>query len=230
MSGPRAGDLSREEKARLFERLRASRGIPPGSAGSAGDSPIPYLAVRPDPLPLSFAQQRLWFLDRLRPGDPSYNVPAVLEIGGALRPGALRQALAGLTDRHEALRTTFVEIAERPAQVVAQHLAVPLPLVDLTALPEPARGAEAERLVRAEALSPFDLAAGPLLRALLLRLEAERHVAVLNLHHIVCDGWSMGVLVREMAALYEAAATRTLTPDLRRWVERGAASGIDPKA
>jgi len=177
---------------------------------AADDSaPIPRLAVRPDPLPLSFAQQRLWFLDRLRPGDPSYNVPAVLEIAGALSPAALRQALEDLAARHEALRTTFREIEDHPAQIVAAHLAVPLPLVDLAALPQTARTPEADRLVRDEVLRPFDLTAGPLLRALLVKQNASLHVLALNLHHIVCDGWSLGVLVREMAALYENASSGT---------------------
>ncbi|HSS49962.1 MAG TPA: amino acid adenylation domain-containing protein, partial [Thermoanaerobaculia bacterium] len=160
-------------------------------------------------LPLSFSQQRLWFLDRLRPGDPSYNVPAVLEITGALSPAALRQALEDLAARHEALRTTFADVDDRPVQVVALRLAIPLPLADLAGLPQPARDAETERIVHAEVLRPFDLTAGPLLRALLVRLEAERHVLVLNLHHIVCDGWSLGVLVREMAAFYESASSGT---------------------
>jgi amino acid adenylation domain-containing protein len=209
---PGAAGLSREEKARLFERLRARKGLSVVT-GVAGEEPsessILRREPRPDPLPLSFAQQRLWFLDRLHPGDPSYNVPAVLEIGGPLRPEALRLALESLTDRHEALRTTFREVDERPAQIVAPHLAVPLPLVDLTALPETgwgARGEELERIVRDEVLRPFDLAAGPLLRALLVRQAAESHIVLLNLHHVVCDGWSMGVLVREVAALYSAGA------------------------
>ncbi len=173
---------------------------------AAADS-IPHLTVRPDPLPLSFSQQRLWFLDRLRPGDPSYNVPAVLEIAGALSPAALRQSLEDLAARHEALRTTFADVDDRPAQIVAPRLAVPLSLVDLAALPDAIRSPEAERLVQEEVVRPFDLTAGPLLRALLVRPETDRHVLVLNLHHIVCDGWSLGVLVREMAAFYEGAAS-----------------------
>ncbi|HEV7783970.1 MAG TPA: condensation domain-containing protein, partial [Thermoanaerobaculia bacterium] len=172
-------------------------------------APIARPDPRPDPLPLSFSQQRLWFLDRLRPGDPSYNVPAVLEIAGALSPAALAHGLEDLAARHEALRTTFADVDDRPAQVVAPYLAVPLPLIDLAALPPAGRGSEAERLVQEEVLRPFDLTAGPLLRALLVRLEAERHILALNLHHIVCDGWSLGVLVREMAALYEGAASGT---------------------
>src|SRR5258707_6905342 len=151
---PGLAGLSRQEKARLFERLRARQGLP-GGTGGAGEEPFRRREPRPDPLPLSFAQQRLWFLDRLHPGDPSYNVPAVLEIGGPLRPDALRRALESLTDRHEALRTTFREVGERPAQIVAPHLAVPLPFVDLTALPETGRGVrgeETERIVRDEVL------------------------------------------------------------------------------
>ncbi|HEV7509096.1 MAG TPA: amino acid adenylation domain-containing protein [Thermoanaerobaculia bacterium] len=205
MSEPRLADLSREEKARLFERLRARQ----GSAAAVPEAPISRLDPRPGSLPLSFSQQRLWFLDRLRPGDPTYNVPAVLEIAGALSPAALRQALEDLAARHEALRTTFADADERPVQVVAPRLAVPLPLVDLAALPQAIRGSEAERLVQEEILWPFDLTAGPLMRALLVRLEPERHILALNLHHIVCDGWSLGVLVREMAAFYQGAVSGT---------------------
>jgi amino acid adenylation domain-containing protein len=255
---PGLAGLSRQEKARLFERLRARKGLSAGT-GAAGEAPILRCEPRPQPLPLSFAQQRLWFLDRLHPGDPSYNVPAVLEIRGPLRPDALRRALESLTDRHEALRTTFREVDERPAQIVAPHLAVPLPLVDLTALPETGRGArgeELERIVKDEVLGPFDLAAGPLLRALLLRQAAESQIAILNLHHVVCDGWSLGVLVHEMAALYAAAvagAPAGLVADLpplpiqyadfavwqRGWLQgerlasqlgfwRGALAGVEP--
>jgi len=206
MAEPRLADLSREEKARLFERLRV-RQATSGPSGTSGEAPIRRLDPRPDPLPLSFSQQRLWFLDRLRPGDPSYNVPTVLEIAGALSPTALEHALEYLAARHEVLRTTFVEHDDRPAQVVAPRLAVPLPLVDLAALPPPARGSESERIVQEEVLRPFDLAGGPLLRALLVRLDVKRHAVAITLHHIVCDGWSLGVLVREMAALYQGAAS-----------------------
>ncbi len=165
--------------------------------------------------PLSSAQRRLWLLGRIWPGSPTYNIPAVLHCAGRLETGALAAALDGLRSRHEALRTTFPEEAGGPIQRISPAAALPLPLVDLAAL-GPSRGpAEAERLAAAEARRPFDLAAGPLLRALLLRLgagEYGEHRLALTVHHIVADGWSMGVLLRDLAALYEAAVTGRPAP------------------
>ncbi|HSK78975.1 MAG TPA: amino acid adenylation domain-containing protein, partial [Thermoanaerobaculia bacterium] len=152
------------------------------------------------PQVLSFAQQRLWLLDRLEPGSAAYNIPAAVELAGRLDVAALCAALSEVVRRHEALRTTFPLAAGEPVQVVAEPAGFSLPLVDLESVPE----AEASRLAAAEARRPFDLGRGPLLRAVLLRPAAGRHVLLLNLHHIVSDGWSMGVLVRELGALYPA--------------------------
>jgi amino acid adenylation domain-containing protein len=162
--------------------------------------------------PVSYAQQRLWFLDRLEPGTPLYNLPSAIAAEGRLDVAALAASLREIVRRHEALRTTFAGRAEGPVQVIHPQVAFELPLVDLQALPPGAREAEAQRLATAEARRPFDLARGPLARALLLRLEAERHLAVLTLHHVVSDGWSMGVLVREIAALYPAFAAGSPSP------------------
>ncbi|MBZ4423313.1 non-ribosomal peptide synthetase, partial [Myxococcus sp. RHSTA-1-4] len=159
--------------------------------------PVP----RTGPLPLSFAQQRLWFLDRLEPGSPFYNMPSVLWLDGALDVGALERSLTELVRRHEVLRTTF---ADGPVQVIHPPPHLSLPVVDLSSLPEASREDEARRLAREEARRPFDLTRGPLLRATLLRLGDTRHLLVLVLHHVVSDGWSMDVLVRESAALYAA--------------------------
>jgi non-ribosomal peptide synthetase component F/acyl carrier protein len=153
------------------------------------------------PLPVSFAQQRLWFLDRLTPGSAAYNIPWPLRITGPLAPGALAAALQALIERHEALRTTFVEHEGEPGQVIHPPEPPALPVVDLSGLPPLTRDREAGRWILAESLRPFDLAAGPLLRATLLRLEASEHVLLLVLHHIVADGWSMEVLTRELLAL-----------------------------
>ncbi|HEY0558037.1 MAG TPA: condensation domain-containing protein, partial [Thermoanaerobaculia bacterium] len=168
-------------------------------------------------LPASFAQERLWFLDRLEPGSPLYNIPAALEIAGRLDREALARALGEIVRRHEALRTTFTAGAvgpDGPLQVIhpassflgTSGIAVEIPAIDLRGLPAAGRNAAAERLATEEARRPFDLGRGPLLRVLLVRLEEERHLAVLTLHHIVGDGWSMGVLVREIAALMPAFA------------------------
>jgi len=155
-------------------------------------------------LPLSFAQQRLWFLDQLEPGSPAYNIYAALRLDGALDVTALEQTLAEIICRHEILRTTYSMSDEQPVQVVAPSLRVPLEVFDVRALPRHERADEAQRLATHEASRPFDLARGPLLRACLLRLDEQEHILLLTMHHIISDGWSMGVLAGEVAALYRA--------------------------
>ncbi|MEA2692171.1 MAG: hypothetical protein QOJ16_1558, partial [Acidobacteriota bacterium] len=168
--------------------------------------PLPP-AAREGGLPLSFAQERLWFLDQLEPGSASYNIPGAVRLEGKLSVAALAVAFSSIVLRHEALRTTFRPGSAGPLQVIAPlaGAGLPLPLVDLAGLPAAARDEAAGRLLAEEAGRPFDLARGPLLRSTLLRLAPERHLAVLNLHHIVADGWSMDVFVRELAAFYGAA-------------------------
>ncbi|HEU4559963.1 MAG TPA: amino acid adenylation domain-containing protein [Longimicrobium sp.] len=155
-------------------------------------------------LPLSFAQERLWFLDRLEPGSAGYNLPAALRLAGALDERALERALGEVVRRHETLRTTFGEVDGSPVQVIAPFDGFALPVEDLSGLSEADREAAVKRLAREDAARPFDLAAGPLFRAALLRLGAEDHVLLLSMHHIVSDGWSTGVLFRELSALYAA--------------------------
>ncbi|HYR08117.1 MAG TPA: amino acid adenylation domain-containing protein, partial [Longimicrobium sp.] len=165
----------------------------------------PLLPVeRRGPLPLSFAQERLWFLSRMEPDSPFYNVPAAIRLGGALDASALERALGEIVRRHEALRTVFRDAGGAPSQVIAPFAGFTLPVEDLSALGEAEREAEASRRASAEAARAFDLAAGPLFRARLLRLGAEDHVLLLTMHHVVSDGWSMGVLFRELSALYGA--------------------------
>jgi amino acid adenylation domain-containing protein len=161
-------------------------------------------APRGGELPLSFAQQRLWFIDQLEPGSIVYNVPAAFRLAGPLDVSALERTLGEVVGRHEVLRTTFTATDGRPLQVIAPSSELPLPLRDLSVMPENERKAEAHRLAVEEARRPFDLAAGPMLRASLLRLDPREHVLLLTMHHIVSDGWSQSVLVREMATLYEA--------------------------
>ncbi|HYN20898.1 MAG TPA: condensation domain-containing protein, partial [Thermoanaerobaculia bacterium] len=167
----------------------------------------PIMPARPDPAgaPLSFAQQRLWFLAQLRPDDPSYNVAAAVDVRGRLAVPALAEAFRRVAERHETLRTTFEVAAGQPTQVVQAHgPEPPLPAIDLEALAQGAE-AEGERLARAAAARPFDLERGPLLRTFLVRLDPDRHLLVLTLHHLVGDAWSIGVLIREISALYRAA-------------------------
>src|SRR5262249_47972231 len=155
-------------------------------------------------LRLSYAQQRLWFLDQLEPGSIAYNLPAAVHLGGALKVRALERALSEIVRRHEALRTRFPSVDGEPAQVIREAEPLTWPFIDLSGL-SPERGREeARRLALREARRPFDLAAGPLLRASLVLLGPEKHLALLTMHHIVSDGWSMGVLIREVGALYGA--------------------------
>ncbi|RKG80214.1 amino acid adenylation domain-containing protein, partial [Corallococcus sp. CA049B] len=165
------------------------------------------------PRPLSFAQQRLWLLDQLQPGDASYNIPTALQLSGHLDVEALRRAFEALVQRHEALRTTFHEHQDQPIQIIHAASGWTLPLVDLSSRPEAQRQEEARRLANEEARRPFDLARGPLLRSTLVRLGGDSHLLLLTMHHIISDGWSMGILVREMAAFYEAMSTGS-TPAL----------------
>ncbi|HVR95060.1 MAG TPA: amino acid adenylation domain-containing protein, partial [Thermoanaerobaculia bacterium] len=149
---------------------------------------------------MSFAQQRLWFFDQLEPGGALYNMPGALRIEGPLDRALLAHRLGEIVRRHEALRTVFAAPEGVPIQVIQPPAPFALPLVDLSGLPESAREAQALVLLAAEAVRPFDLARGPLLRGGLLRLAGEEHVLALTVHHIVSDGWSMGILIRELAA------------------------------
>jgi amino acid adenylation domain-containing protein len=166
----------------------------------------------PEGVPLSFAQQRLWFLDRLEPGSPFYNVPSAVRLRGRLAPAALAAAFREIVRRHEALRTRFREIAGRPVQVIAEEAGVPLPVLDLAGLPAAGREAEAARFCRAEARRPIDLERGPLLRLALLRLAEDEHLLLAVVHHIASDGWSLGVFLRETAELYRACLAGDPSP------------------
>ncbi|MCK7622568.1 non-ribosomal peptide synthase/polyketide synthase [Streptomyces sp. RS10V-4] len=187
-------------------RRRLAGQAPPAAAARPG---IPR-ADRSRPLPLSFAQARLWFLDRLRPGDARYNSAVALRLTGPLDRAALSAALDAVVARHEALRTTFDEDGGRPHQVVHPAAPVPLPLQKLTASQDAPSGEALDRELDEALLDaysrPFDLRTGPLLRALLLRRAADDHVLLLTAHHIVTDGWSMGVLLDEVCAHYDALA------------------------
>jgi len=153
--------------------------------------------------PTSFAQQRLWFLDQLVSGI-AYNVPIIVGLSGSLNLGALEQSFNAIVRRHEVLRTTFGVVEGQPVQMITPHLSVPLPLIDLQQLSMAPREAAAQRLMAQEMQQPFNLAQGPLLRLMLLQLEAAEYVLVINLHHIVFDEWSIGILIRELGLLYTA--------------------------
>jgi amino acid adenylation domain-containing protein len=163
--------------------------------------PVP----RDQPLPLSFAQQRLWVLDQIEPNNPLYNIPRAIRLTGALNVDALESALNGIVERHEVLRTTYGSERGQPRQIVAPHLKLSLPVIDLSRLPATERDKEARRLAHEPASTPFDLAKDPMTRNLLLKMGDEDHILVLITHHIASDGWSSGILLRELTALYEAA-------------------------
>jgi amino acid adenylation domain-containing protein len=190
-------------EAQTVAELAARLGRAPGSAAPHAPPPIAP-ADRSGPLPLSFAQERLWFLHRLAPESVAYNVPASLRLRGPLDAGALRRALAALVERHESLRTVFPAAAGEPSQAVLPAGGFVLPVVDLGGLAEMQGEAEAGRGALAVAASPFRLERGPLFRAALLRLRPDDHVLALAMHHVVSDGWSMGVLFRDLEALYGA--------------------------
>ena len=182
-------------------------------AGDGGAPPPPVRRVaREGAVPVSFAQRRLWFLDQLEPNNPFYNNPLAVRLSGELNREALGRTLTEIVRRHEALRTTFREVAGEPVQVIAEPGPVRLPEVDLGELAEAEREAAVQRLARDEAGEAFNLSRGPLLRLKLLRLAPREHVVLLTMHHIVSDGWSMGVFVNEVAALYRAYAEGRESP------------------
>jgi glycosyltransferase involved in cell wall biosynthesis len=193
--------LSPEQRAllMLWLRKRAGEQSDP-KAGAIGRVP------RNGDLPLSFAQERLWFIHQLDTNSPAYNIPVTVRLTGRLDTAALGQSLNRIIERHEVLRTTFDEVNGRPAPVIAPTQTLTLPLADLSGLPAAAREAEVLRLAQEEARRPFDLARGPLLRVTLLRAGADEHFVLFTMHHIAGDGWSMDILVRETGALYEAVS------------------------
>src|SRR6266496_1004482 len=173
----------------------------------------PLIAVpRNQELPLSFSQQRLWFLDQLEPGSPRYNVPQPIRLKGPLRPEILERSLNALLQRHEILRTSFAVVDEKTVQRIAASSLLKLTITDLNNLDENDRETEARRLASEEAQIPFDLSTGPLLRATLLRLSPDDHVLLATLHHIAGDRWSFGVFARELSGLYTAFANGKPSP------------------
>jgi amino acid adenylation domain-containing protein len=198
--GPTVGEL-----AQAVEAARAG--------GSAAQAPPIVPVPRNRDLPLSFGQQRLWFLQQLDPGSHAYNTPFALRLSGRLDTGALAWTLEQVVRRHETLRTTFRVSGGEPVQVIAPPCPQPLPSVDLSALPPAVGWGEAQRLTAAEARTPFDLSRPPAVRLRLLRLTPGEHVLLFTIHHVSGDGWSVGVLTREVAELY-AACTAGRAPDL----------------
>jgi aspartate racemase len=195
--------LSPAKRALLELRFKKTKGANPGR------QTIPRRANR-DWAPLSFAQQRLWFINQLEPDSPAYNVPWVRRISGLLKVHSLEQSLNEIVRRHESLRTSFIIVDGEPVQVVSASESIAISIIDLSHLPHSEQ--QAQRLAAEEAQRPFDLSRGLLLRASLLRVSEKEHVLLLVMHHIVTDGWSMGVLFRELMALYDAFANGKPSP------------------
>jgi len=158
--------------------------------------------------PASFAQERFWFLHQLAPESAAYNIPTAVQMSGLFNIVALQQSLNEIVRRHETLRTAFVAIDGRPMQVIVPMLTIPMPVLDLRQTPQSEREQEMQRLAIIEARKPFDLAHGPLLRTTMLQFDDAEHVLLLTMHHIVSDGWSIGIFIRELSILYEAFAVR----------------------
>ncbi|HKP12113.1 MAG TPA: amino acid adenylation domain-containing protein, partial [Blastocatellia bacterium] len=172
---------------------------------TAGADSLPMVPVsREMDLPLSFAQQRLWFLNQFEPDNPFCNISGAIHISGPLDTDSLEHSINAIIKRHEALRTVFSTKDGRPVQVIAPSLVLHIEVTDLQKLTEPERLAEVERLAITEETTPFDLEQGPLVRARVLRLSEQEHILLLSLHHIIADGWSLGIFLHELAIYYEA--------------------------
>jgi amino acid adenylation domain-containing protein len=198
-------ELSRDEKKALYDLLRKKKeAAAPPRIARRGESAGPF--------PLSFAQERLWFIEQLFPGMPTYNTATIFRLSGPLSFTALERVLNEIMRRHAVLRTVFAEADGQPGQRILPPRPTPLPRIDLAALPAAVGEAEALRLAREEAALPFDLAAGPVLRFRLLRLGEREHLASLVMHHIVTDAWSMGVFFQEVGALYAAFSAGRPSP------------------
>lgn len=198
--------LSPEKLALLAKRLqdkRLQKNLAGSEEGANNGDLIPHLADRVN-AELSYAQQRLWFLDQLEPGSPSYIIPAAVRLEGKLDVVALENSLAEVVRRHDILRTTFISQEGAVLQAVHPFERFDLPVIDLSGEPEAVREETAQRLIRENSLTSFNLAAGPLFVTRLIRLAENSHILLLCMHHIISDGWSMGVLVREISELYAA--------------------------
>jgi hypothetical protein len=198
--------------------------------------PIPCHVGPTGPAPLSFAQERLWFLYRLEPESAVYNIPRAFRLTGDLNFSVLERCLTEIVRRHETLRTSFEEVEGKPVQSVGPPFTVTIPLHDLRELPEAERESVARRLAAEEALKPFDLKRGAMFRAQLLRLQDDEYLALFTIHHIVSDAWSAGVLLGELVTLYRAFSADLPSPlaelpiqyaDFARWQRSSQGKRLD---
>lgn len=203
-----AGVLTPALKAELIDRKEEIlKFLGEAEAAVQVDSAPIQPVMRTENMPLSFAQQRLWFLDRLDPGSPVYNIPVALWLVGPLDVGALEQSLSEIVRRHEILRTTFTIVAGQPSQVIRPTSDFRLEILGVSSGQNPGQADDPALILNAlvkEAQQPFDLAHGPLLRAVLWHVAAEEHILLLLMHHIISDGWSLQLFFRELSSLYQA--------------------------
>ncbi|NJO96806.1 MAG: non-ribosomal peptide synthetase, partial [Pleurocapsa sp. CRU_1_2] len=195
----RISKLSPEKRAILAKRLQGK--------GDSDFKTIPQ-RHRTAPLPLSFAQQRIWFLQQLEIDNPFYNEQIAIHLTGLLDVVSLEKSLNEMIQRHEALRTTFKMVEGQPVQIIASNLTLTLPTVNLCQLPEAQRQLEIQRAATEQSQRPFDLVNGPLLRWTLLQIGRQEYVLLFDMHHIITDGWSLGIIIRELSALYQAFSKR----------------------
>ncbi|MEM7353839.1 MAG: condensation domain-containing protein, partial [Acidobacteriota bacterium] len=201
----RLASLSPQQRELLQHRLK-DRGL------AASNLPILPRTEKRSSFPLTFAQERVWFLHQMEPEDPAYHIAVSRRLQGPLDVAALQRTFGEIVRRHESLRSGFSAVDGKPLQVVRPAPGLRIPRIDLSRLPESRQHAETRRLLREQNRRPFDLVCDPLLRCSLFRLTAEDHVLALSLHHIVTDGWSMEVLLREVQTLYEAFARGRPSP------------------
>ncbi len=189
----------------LLEKLMRKEGL---SAVNGGIT----RRIQRESIPLSYGQQRLWFIDQLHGGSHFYNVPLALSLSGPLDIDAVHRAVSEIVHRHEALRTTFQPVDDNVYQRIATSFTLPWSQQDLSSIPADQRNAVALTLLEEDARSPFNLTAAPLLRAMLVKLSDTEHLLLLTIHHIAFDGWSTGILIREFSALYDAFARGNASP------------------
>lgn len=202
----RRSKLSPAKQALLEKRLQG---------GLGGDSQNLYPRyTKQSAIPLSYAQHRLWFFNQLDPNSALYNEFFAVRFIGLLNVTALEQSINAVIRRHEILRTTFAKVNEQIAQIIAQTLVIPLSRVDLRGLCQARREIEMRRLALEDAHQPFNLAHGPLVRVKLLQLDGEEHVLLLTAHHIICDGWSLGILMQDITAFYRSLSFTGKSPPL----------------
>jgi hypothetical protein len=198
--------ISREQRELLMQRLGEQK-------AQTEDLTIIQHDGDQSGYPLSYGQLRLWFLDQLDPGSPVYNVYFAFRLQGSLNVETLERSFSMILCRHEILRATFTTLNDQPVQIISPEITISLPVVDLSELPALEREAEVEQRIVAETRQSFDLARGPLFRITLMKLAEQEYVLQVTLHHIVSDGWSLDVLLRELSSWYKLFTAGGVAPE-----------------